>query len=142
MRTASKLTLDDVKIILEGAQKKATEMSVEMDIAVVDEGGHLLGFYRMDKAKITSIDIAINKAFTAACSRRPTHEYQAVAQPGAPAYGVNMSNQGRFMIVGGGLPITAGDEVVGGIGTSSGKVEQDMAVAQAGIDAFHSYVQK
>lgn len=134
--------MDDVKVILEGAQKKAVEMGVEMDIAVVDEGGHLLGFYRMDKAKITSIDIAINKAYTAGCSRRATHEYQAVAQPGAPAYGVNISNQGRFMIVGGGLPINVGDEVVGGIGTSSGKVEQDIAVAQGGIDAFHAYLKK
>src|SRR3972149_3895205 len=66
MITVPKLILEDAKIILEGAEKKAKEIGVDMDIAAVDDGGNLLAFYRMDKAKITSIDVAINKAFTAA----------------------------------------------------------------------------
>lgn len=61
-----KLRLEDAKIVLEGAEKKAKEIGIDMDIAVVDEGGNLLAFYRMDRAKITSIDVATNKAFTAA----------------------------------------------------------------------------
>lgn len=136
MITVPKLTLEDVKIILEASEKKANEIGVDMDIAVVDDGGHLLGFYRMDNAKITSIDIAINKAFTAAGTRRPTHEYAEFARPGGPAFGIHVSNQGRFMIFGGGVPILVEGRVVGAVGCSSGSPEQDREVAQAGIDAL------
>jgi uncharacterized protein GlcG (DUF336 family) len=142
MITVPKLTLEDVKIILEGAEKKAKEIGVDMDIAVVDDGGNLLGFYRMDKAKITSIDVAINKAFTAAGTRKGTHEYAEIAGAGGPAFGIHVSNRGRFMIFGGGLPIFVNGHIVGGIGCSSGSVEEDKIVANAGIDAFLKHLKK
>ncbi|MEM4251260.1 MAG: heme-binding protein [Candidatus Bathyarchaeia archaeon] len=131
-----KLTLEGARMMLAAAEQKAIEIGVPMDIAIVDEGGNLLLFERMDGAKITGIDIAINKAFTAACSRRGTHEYAEVASPGKPAFGIHVSNQGRFMIFGGGLPVVVNGEVVGGIGCSSGTAEQDRQVAQAGVDAL------
>jgi uncharacterized protein GlcG (DUF336 family) len=134
MITTPKLTLADAKIILEGAEAKSREIGVDMDIAVVDDGGHLLAFIRMDGARLTSIDVSINKAFTAACARRATHEYATIAGAGGPAFGMHASNQGRFMIVGGGLPIFFQGAIVGGVGCSSGSAEQDREVAQAGID--------
>jgi uncharacterized protein GlcG (DUF336 family) len=134
MMTTPKLTLADAKIILDGAEAKSREIGVDMDIAVVDDGGHLLAFIRMDGARLTSIDVSINKAFTAACARRATHEYAAIAGAGGPAFGMHASNQGRFMIVGGGLPLFFQGAIVGGIGCSSGSPEQDREVAQAGID--------
>jgi uncharacterized protein GlcG (DUF336 family) len=136
MITVPKLTLEDAKIILEGAEKKAKEIGIDMDIAVVDDGGNLLAFYRMDGAKITSIDVAINKAFTAAGARKATHEYAEVAGAGGPAFGIHVSNSGRFMIFGGGLPIFVDGHIVGGVGCSSGSVEEDGTVAQAGIDTL------
>ena len=105
MIMAPRLTLSDARKILEGSEAKAGEIGVDMDIAVVDDGGHLLAFIRMDKARITSIDVAISKAFTAACARKATHEYAVVAGAGGPAFGIHVSNQGRFMIFGGGLPV-------------------------------------
>ena len=134
MITTPKLTLADAKTILEGAEAKSREIGVDMDIAVVDDGGHLLAFIRMDGARLTSIDVSINKAFTAACARRATHEYAAIAGAGGPAFGMHASNQGRFMIVGGGLPIFFQGIVIGGVGCSSGSAEQDREVAQGGID--------
>ncbi len=134
MIMAPKLTLSDARLVLEGAEAKAKEIGVDMDIAVVDDGGHLLAFVRMDRARVTSIDVAINKAFTAACARKATHEYAAVAGAGGPAFGIHVSNQGRFMIFGGGLPIFIDGQIAGGVGCSSGSPEQDQAVAQAGID--------
>lgn len=134
MITTPKLTLSDARIILEGAEAKAKEIGVDMDIAVVDDGGHLLAFIRMDGARLTSIDVAINKAFTAACARRGTHEYAMIAGAGGPAFGMHTSNQGRFMIVGGGLPIFVNGVIAGGVGASSGSPEQDRQVSQAGID--------
>ena len=134
MIMAPRLTLSDARVVLEGSEAKAKEIGVDMDIAVVDDGGHLLAFVRMDNARVTSIDVAINKAFTAACARRATHEYAAVAGAGGPAFGIHVSNQGRFMIVGGGLPIFVKGMIAGGVGCSSGSPEQDRDVAQAGIN--------
>jgi uncharacterized protein GlcG (DUF336 family) len=131
-----KLTLNDARLVLEGAEARARAIGVDMDVAVVDDGGHLLAFIRMDNARVTSIDVAISKAFTAACARRATHEYAAVAGAGGPAFGIHVSNQGRFMIVGGGLPIFVNGVIAGGVGCSSGSPEQDREVAQAGIDCL------
>ena len=133
-----KLTLEGAKIILAASEAKAKEIGVPMSIAIVDEGCNLITFENMDGAKITSIDIAMNKAFTAAGSRKGTHEYAEVASPGKPAFGIHVSNQGRFTIFGGGLPILIKGEVVGGVGCSSGTAEQDREVAQAGLAALSS----
>ena len=76
------------------------------------------------------------KAFTAAAARRSTRAYGEVSQSGGPAFGIHVSNQGRFMIVAGGVPLFVNDQIVGGVGCSSGHPDQDEEVAQAGIDAF------
>ena len=135
-RAVPRLTLMGARLIMAAAARRAAALGVPMDIAVVDDGGHLLAFNRMDGAKLSSIDVAISKAWTAACTRRPTHDYSEIAGPGKPAFGIHVSNGGRFMIVGGGLPITLGGLVVGGIGCSSGTVQQDRDVAGAGIRAL------
>jgi uncharacterized protein GlcG (DUF336 family) len=135
-RDAPRLTLQGARLIMASAVRKAAAIGVPLDIAVVDDAGHLLVFNRMDGAKLSSIDIAICKAWTAACTRRPTHEYAEIASPGRPAYGIHVSNHGRFMIVGGGLPIFVEGRIVGGIGCSSGTTQQDREVAMAGINAL------
>jgi uncharacterized protein GlcG (DUF336 family) len=136
VRKISKLELADVKKILNGAEAEARKIGVDMDIAVVDDGGHLLAFYRMDHAKITSIQIAIDKAFTAAGTRKPTKDYKPVGAPNGPAFGINASNQGRFVIFGGGVPIIVEGECIGAVGCSSGSPEEDEQVASAGIAAL------
>jgi len=90
----------------------------------------------MDHAKVTSIAIAIDKAFTAAGTRKPTREYRSVGAADGPAFGISSSNQGRFVIFGGGVPIIIDGECAGAVGCSSGTPEQDEQVAQAGIDAL------
>jgi uncharacterized protein GlcG (DUF336 family) len=135
-RDNPRLTLQGARLILAAAVRRAAALGVPMDVAVVDEGGHLLAFNRMDGAKISSVDIAVSKAWTAACARRATHEYTDIAGAGKPAFGIHVSNHGRFMIVGGGLPIRLGGHVIGGIGCSSGTIHQDQEVAQAGLDAL------
>ncbi|MFQ6024250.1 MAG: heme-binding protein [Acidiferrobacterales bacterium] len=136
MRTVPKLTLDDARIIMDAAETKAREIGVDMDIAITDDGGNLLMFHRMDNARVTSIDIAISKAFTAAAARKSTRAYGETSGPGGPSYGIHVSNQGRFMVFAGGLPIFVDDHIVGGIGCSSGHPDQDETVAQAGFDAL------
>jgi len=136
MEMVPRLTLEDARVLMDGAERKAREIGVDMDIAITDDGGNLLMFHRMDNARITSIDIAISKAFTAAAARKSTRAYREASQPGGPSYGIHVSNQGRFMIFAGGLPIFLEERIVGGIGCSSGHADQDELVAQAGIDAL------
>jgi uncharacterized protein GlcG (DUF336 family) len=137
-RSAPRLTLQGARLVLAAASRRAAAMGVPMDLAVVDDAGHLIAFNRMDGAKLSSIDIAISKAWTAACTRRGTHEYAEIAGPGKPAFGINVGNAGRFMIVGGGLPIVLAGHVVGGIGCSSGTAVQDREAASAGIRALQA----
>ena len=136
MKTVSKLTLDDARIIMEAAERKSLEIDVDMDIAIADDSGSLLRFHRMDNARITSIDVAINKAFYCCRGAQVTRAYGEAGKAGGPAFGIHVSNQGRFMIIAGGLPIFVGDQIVGGVGCSSGSPDQDEDVAQAAIDAL------
>jgi uncharacterized protein GlcG (DUF336 family) len=136
MLTLNRIDVQDAQVLLQGARDKAREIGVPMCIAITDESGNLIAFERMDGGKITSITIAIDKAFTAAGARKATGDYGTSSQPGSPAYGINSAINGRLMVVAGGLPLSVDGEVVGGIGVSSGTPAQDTEVAQAGIDAF------
>ena len=140
MKTVSRLTLEDARFIMAASESKAREIGVDMDIAIADDAGHLLMFHRMDQARISSIEVAINKAFTAATARRSTRDYAAIAGPGGPAFGIHVSHQGRFMVFPGGLPIFVDDQIVGGVGCSSGSPDQDEEVAQAGRDALLTHL--
>ncbi|CAM3297861.1 Uncharacterized conserved protein GlcG, DUF336 family [Paracoccus aminovorans] len=134
MLTITRLDQQDARRLIEGAEAHSRSIGVPMCIAITDESGHLLAFSRMDGGKITSTTIAIDKAFTAAAARKPTHEYGTASQPGAPAWGISSAIGGRLMVVGGGLPVEHDGQVIGGIGVSSGSPAQDQSVAQAGID--------
>ncbi|OMH29200.1 heme-binding protein [Motiliproteus sp. MSK22-1] len=140
MKMIPKLMLADAQIIMQGCIQKAEEIDVDMDIAITDDSGHLLMFHRMDNGRITSIDISIGKSFTAAAARKSTRAYGEVSVPGKPAFGINTSNQGKFSIVAGGLPLFVNEQIVGGIGCSSGTPDQDEIVAQAGVDAFLTHI--
>jgi len=121
---------------------KAQAIKVPMNIAIVDGTMQLLHFQRMPGAKLTSIDISINKAFTAAGHKLPTHMYKDVVWPGGAAYSIHNSNGGRFTLIGGGIPVNIDGEIVGAIGCSTGTPAQDQEVAQAGIDAIMEYAKK
>jgi uncharacterized protein GlcG (DUF336 family) len=110
-----------------------------MCIAVADEAGQLIAFVREDTAKVTSISIAIDKAFTAAGARNHTTFYGKGSAPGAPAWGIDKTNDGHFTVIGGGVHILEDDVVVGGIGVSGGNSAQDHEVAVAGVAALTEY---
>ena len=103
---------------------------------VTDVCRRLVAFARMDGAWLGSIDIAQNKAYTARGFDMATKDLAPLAQPNQPLYGIEASNQGRLIVFAGGIPLMAGDRVVGAIGVSGGSVEQDHEVAEAGVAAF------
>lgn len=128
--------LDDARRVIAAAEKKAGELGQPMNIAIADEGGNLVAHVRMDGAWLGSIDISINKAFTARAFDVATKDLAAMSQSGGPFFGIHVSNHGRVMIFAGGVPLKRGGKVVGGIGVSGGSGEQDQLVAAAGAAAF------
>jgi len=130
------LTLEKAKKVVAGAEAKAKDIGVPMNIAVVDVGGNLVAFERMDKAWLGSINIAMNKAFTAVAFNMTTEDLGKASQPRESLFGIHASNNGRLIIFGGGIPLRKGDELIGGIGVSGGAVPQDIEVAEAGVAAF------
>jgi len=138
MLSIKRLSIGEAQVLIEGAVAKSADMGIPMCIAVTDESGHLIRFDRMDGGKISSISIAVDKAFTGAVARRGTHVYNQLCVPGQPTFGIHITNGGHFSVIGGGLPVTVDGEIVGGIGISSGTAEQDLAVAEAALAYFHA----
>lgn len=128
--------LEDARKVIAAAEKKAAEIGQPMNIAVVDEGGNLVSHVRMDGAWLGSIDISINKAFTARAFDIATKDLAEHSQSGGQFFGIHVSNGGRVMIFAGGIPLKHGGKVVGGVGVSGGTGAQDQAVAEAGAAAY------
>lgn len=137
MLTVKRLSIEESAILIEGAVLKSVQMNIPMCIAVTDEAGDLIRFDRMNGAKISSISIAIDKAFTAAAARNGTHVYNQLCVPGQPTFGIHITNGGHFCVIGGGLPVKLEGVVVGGIGISAGTAIQDVEVAEAALAYFY-----
>jgi uncharacterized protein GlcG (DUF336 family) len=135
-RTLDTLTLADAKQMLTAGEAKAASLGIPYNIAVVDAGGALLAFTRQDGALAGSIELAIGKAKTARMFDKSTDYLAALAQPGAPLFGIEQSNGGNVVIFGGGLPVKVDGQIVGAVGTSAGSVDQDIAVAEAAAAAI------
>jgi uncharacterized protein GlcG (DUF336 family) len=129
------ITLKDARRVIAAAEAKAHEIGQPMNIAVVDAGGNLMSHVRMDGAWIGSIDISINKAYTARAFDISTAQLSEQSQPGQQFYGIQNSNHGRVMIFAGGVPLRHNGLVIGAIGVSGGSGSQDQAVATAGASA-------
>ena len=129
------ITLAQAEAAARAALARAAELNTKMDIAVVDAGTNLKVFYRMDEAWLGSIDIAIKKARTARFFNMPTGDIGGLSQPGGALYNIEHSNGGLITFPGG-LPLKDKDSnIIGAIGVSGDTVENDHAVALAGVEA-------
>jgi len=136
-RNHPKLTLEGARAVLAAAQRRAEEIRCPMDVAIVDEGGHLLVFERMDGAKPSSIAIAMVKAQAAAVRRSPTGPAMSGENANVPlTIGLAVASPAEQTPIRGGVPLVADGEVVGAIGVSAGSEEQDLDVARAGVAAL------
>jgi len=135
------MTLSLASRMTEAAVRHAAGLGVAVSAAVVDSGGHLVHFQRMDRAEIAGPTLAVDKAFTAVAHRIATAELGPLAGPDGELAGLAANGGGRYVVFGGGLPCwadagTPDAIVVGGIGVSGGSVEQDIACAEAGLAVF------
>jgi uncharacterized protein GlcG (DUF336 family) len=133
------LTLADARIALDAGLAEADAIGQPMNIAVVDDGGHLLTFARQDGAIRASIDIAQRKATTSILMEAPTAALMPLVQPGAELYGLEQT-AGGMVVFGGGIPVFRDGRLVGAVGVSAGSAEQDVAVATAAVAAISTPV--
>lgn len=131
------MPLAKAQIAIDAAVAKAKTIGQPMNIAVVDDGGHLVAFVRMDGAIKASIDISVRKARTSILMNLPTSALMNLVQPGAELYGLEQT-AGGMVAFGGGVLLKNDDVVIGAIGVSAGSVEQDILVAEAGAAAKRS----
>ncbi|MET0637318.1 MAG: heme-binding protein [Chitinophagaceae bacterium] len=125
------ITLEWAEASVRQAFEKAKKMNVQVNIAVMDTGGHLKSFTRMDEAYLGSIDIALQKAKTAMLFRTASENVGEFLKPSAGAYGIENTNGGLAGFAGG-RPITHDGKIIGYIGVSGGAVSQDAEIALAG----------
>jgi uncharacterized protein GlcG (DUF336 family) len=133
-----RISIKTAELVLKAAMEKAAQLGVPMNVAVLDSGGHLKAFVRMDGAILGSIDIAVGKAKSAALFGRNTEELFEYCKPGGPAFGLENTN-GGLVVFAGGIPLRHGNgEVIGAVGVSGGSVQEDFSVAQAGVEVYQS----
>ncbi|HTY72920.1 MAG TPA: heme-binding protein [Actinomycetes bacterium] len=118
------------------ALDRAAQLGALVSAAVVDAGGHLVAFERMDGAEIAGPVLAPDKAFTAVAHRLATHELAELVVPGGPLNGMQAAAGGRYVCFAGGLPLWSEGRVVGGVGVSGGSAEEDLACASAASEVF------
>ena len=131
----SNITMSQAEAAVAAAQRKSGQIDTKMNIAIVDAGGNMKAFARMDDAWLGSIDISIKKARTARYFDMNTGEIGNLSQPGGPLFNIEHSNGGLITFPGG-IPIRQGNTVIGAIGVSGSSVENDHAVAEAGAAAI------
>lgn len=119
--------------MIAAAHAEAERRSILVSAAVVDAGGHLIAFGRMDGAEIAGPVLAVDKAYTAVANRIATSELATLAAPGGELFGLHANGGGRFVIFGGGVPIAVDGVVVGGVGVSGASAADDEACALAAL---------
>jgi uncharacterized protein GlcG (DUF336 family) len=133
--TKASITLEAAQRLITAAEEKAAEMGRPMCIAVCDADGTLKAFSRMDGAPLLAVQIAQDKAYTAISFSMASHEWYDFIKGDPPLlHGIVKTD--RLVVFGGGYPIIAKGEMIGGIGVSGGHYSHDMEVAQAGLEAL------
>jgi uncharacterized protein GlcG (DUF336 family) len=126
------ITLAAAQRALTAGIAEAERIGVAVSVAVVDAGGVLRAFARMDGAEIAGEVLAVDKAYSSVALRAPTAELGELAQPGGELFGLQANGHGRYIMFGGGLPVTDADgAVIGAVGVSGAAVAQDVACAEA-----------
>ncbi len=134
-RAHTSLSLEDARTAIARGGERATALGIAVSLAVVDAGGVLRAFERMDGAEIAGERLAVDKAYTAVAHRCPTAELAPLAEPGGELFGLHAAGGGRYVLFAGGLPIVRDGVVVGGVGVSGGSADEDAECAGAMLAA-------
>ncbi len=137
------IPLSRAKQLAAAVEAEAQRIGVRAVIAIADRGAHPILVHAMDDAYIASYDIAVQKAYTVVALKMSSAALKPLAQPGAPLYGIQHTNDGRIVIFGGGEPLRVSDgRIIGGLGVSGGSEEQDTALAAFGRNVFDRLIEQ
>lgn len=128
--------LAGAQAMVAAAHARAAALGALVSAAVVDGGGHLVAFGRMDGAEIAGPVLATDKAFTAVAQSTSTAELARLAAPGGPLFGLQANGGGRYVIFAGGIPLRRDGAIVGAVGVSGGTIDEDEACARAAEQAW------
>ena len=134
------MTLELARRLIARVEQKAAEMGVKAVVAVSNTAARPVAVECMDDSYIASYDVALNKAFTVVALKMPTSELKQLCQPGGSLYGIELTNGGRIVIFGGGVPLVYRGTLIGGLGVSGGTEEQDTALAEYGASVLEEAV--
>lgn len=118
------------------AEKKAKEIKVPVVFTVMDSGGNIVLVHRMEDSLLASIDISMNKAYTALSLKMSTDQVSHIVKEDSDLYGIQWSNKGKIIPFGGGYPLRHKGKIIGGIGVSGGTVKEDMEIALNALKVF------
>ena len=133
---SDKMTLDIAKKLIEKIEAKAKEWDMKVVAAVSDESGKIVAVHCMDGAYHGSYDVAVNKCFTATAFQMPTSKLADLCKPGSELYGLQFSNNGKVMILGGGVPLYSQGNMIGALGVSGSTAAKDTALSEYGQEIF------
>ena len=147
VRNQVRLTLEGARAIIAGAEAKARSMGWKMNIAVVNDGGHLIAFERMEGARPASVYTAMTKATTAATMRQPSGPFPPGTTNPDPLLNISLQNAamasgGKVTTLYGGVPVVVDGQVIGAVGIGGGSGEQDADASRAGVRAFTEQLAK
>ena len=135
---ARRFDLAAAKRIAERAEARSAELGVPVVIAAADAGGNLMLLHRVEGALLASIEIAINKAWSAVAFQAPTATLGPLASGDGPLPGLADTNSGRVVLFGGGVPVHVDGELAGAIGISGGTAEQDVDIATCALQDWNT----
>ena len=134
---AQTITLELAKKAVSAAETTARQLKVNASIAVLDAGGNLLAFERMDNSILGSVDGAIMKAYTSVMAGGATKDLKGLVQPGAVLHGLETARFSKPTIfLDGGIPVRSAGVLVGAVGAGGGSLEQDHQIAEAAVAAL------
>jgi uncharacterized protein GlcG (DUF336 family) len=141
LRNQVRLTLSGAKVVIAAAKEKAQSLKLKVNVAVVDDGGHLIAFERMDGARPASAYTAITKATSAATFRQASGPLGAPGANPDPLLNLSLQNAasasgGKITTLYGGVPVVVDEQVIGAVGVGGGTGEQDAQIGNAGITAL------
>ena len=121
------------KSVAERAEAESIKRKVPVAVCVIDIHGNVVLQHRMTGAPAFSLELSERKAYTSALVRMRTADLVPLVQPGQALFPLIMVSGGRYSAMGGGVPLTAEGEVIGGVGVSGGTTEEDIAIAEAAL---------
>jgi uncharacterized protein GlcG (DUF336 family) len=133
--SVQEVSLDQALALLAAVREEAGRQGLAVAAAVADRGGHVIASARMDGSPLGAMVLAVDKAYTAVLWQTPTGEFMESTQPGGADWAFTSTSGGRIVVYAGGLPLFAGDGLIGALGVSGGTGEQDEACAKAAIAA-------